>query len=397
MDKYFMMQGKRLLRFLPGALLAAFVLLGGLLIAYQSIISQNATSMEQQKVQIALVGDTDDPYLQVGLTAFSGFDSTQFTLELQQMDLETAKDKLNKGKLAAYVEVPENFMEEAMNGNILPLRFVSKTGATSLVSIFKDELTEVITDMLSASQKGVYGMEAAASDNSLSVGKRMDKMSLQYGEYVFVRDKVYALEELGIADALGLEGYMLCGMSVLFLLLCCLPFAPLLIRKDLALQQMLRAKGASAWKQTLAELGAYMLCLLAMILVVLGIATVVGKGSFPILAILPRIIPVILLAASMSYMLCCLSTDLTGGIVLQFFFVLALCFVSGCLYPVYMVPASVQQAAAYLPAGLARSLLSGCITEESAGLLPLWILGYTAVFFVVAALVNDRRIKGVAK
>lgn len=397
MDKFFWMQVKRLLRHIPGALLAAAVLLGGLLLVFQTVVDMEAKDMDKQKVPIALVGDTNDPYLQVGLTVFAGFDSTQFSLELHQMEFEEAQTKLTDGEIAAYVVIPENFMDEAMTGNILPLQFVSNNGANGLVSIFKEELTGVIARIVSASQKGVFGLDYAASSHHLPVHDPMNEMSVRYGELVLARSRVYTLEELGIADELGLEGYMLCGLSVLFLMLCCLPFAPLLIRKDQALPQMLRAKGHSPARQTLVEYGAFGLLLLGMVALLLAVAALVAGETFPFFSALLRAIPVVLMAAALSYMLCCFSTDLTSGVVLQFFVVLAICFISGCMYPVFVFPVGVQQVAAWLPAGLARSALSGCITGQSAGVAPWALLGYSGIFVAVAAFVNTRRIKGVGR
>ena len=396
MERYFWMQGKRLGKCLPGAILAALVLLGSLLAIFGIVVRQDADSAENQKFPVALVGYTDEPFLQMGLTALSAFDSSRFSLDIRQMELAQAQKALAQGDIAAYVEIPESFINEALMGNILPLKFVSTTGATGLVSIFKDEITDVISQILLSAQKGVYGMESAARDNYLPLGNKMNTMSIRYADFVFVRDKVYSLEELGIADALGLEGYLLCGLSVLFLLLCCMPFAPLLIRRDLALQQMLCAKGRRPLGQALVEFCAYFLCLLVMVLLLLVGAEMFAGDAFPFGIVFIRLIPVILMAAALSYMLCCLSTDLTGGLVLQFFTVLALCFISGCLYPVYVFPVEVQQAAAWLPAGIARSLLSGCITGQAAGWSPVWLLGYSLAFFLVGSFVNTRRIKGVA-
>lgn len=397
MDKFFLTQVKRLLRYIPGALLAAAVLLGGLLLVFQTVVDMEAKDVDKQKVPIAMVGETDDPYLQVGLTVFAGFDSTQFTLELHQMELEEAQTKLSDGEIAAYVVIPENFMDEAMTGNILPLQFSSNAGASNVVTIFKEELTGIISRIVSASQKGVFGLDYAASSHHLPVHDPMNEMSVRYGELVLARNRVYTLEELGIADELGLEGYMLCGLSVLFLMLCCLPFAPLLIRKDQALPQMLRAKGYSPVSQTLVEYGAFGLLFLAMVVFLLAVAALVAGEAFPFFSALLRAIPVVLMAAAMSYMLCSLSTDLTSGIVLQFFVVLALCFVSGCMYPVFVFPVEVQQLAAWLPAGLARTLLSGCVTGQNPGFAPWALLGYSGIFVAVAAFVNTRRIKGVGK
>ena len=391
------MQVKRLSRVLPGALLASLILLGGLLLVFRYAVEKDSTGPENQRFRVAMVGYTDDPFLQMGLSALQGFDNSRLTLDIQLMESEQAREALSSGRIAAYVEIPEGFIEEARMGNIMPLKFVSTTGAAGLTSIVKDEVTDVIAHVLHHSQKGVYGMEHVVRDEGLRLGDNMTRMALQYTEYVLDRDKLYAVEELGIADALGLEGYLLCGLSVLFLMLCCLPYGTALIRKDMALQQMLRAGGTSAFGQAVAEFCAYVLCLFTMALTLLLVAKVFAGESFPLFGVLLRAIPVVGMAAAFSYMLCSLSSGLTEGLLLLFFSSLAMCFLSGCLYPIHMFPVSVQRAASWLPAGIARSLLAGCITETGGGLQALWLLLYTGGFFAVGYAVNARRIKGVSR
>jgi ABC-type uncharacterized transport system permease subunit len=128
--------------------------------------------------------------------------------------------------------------------------------------------------------------------------------------------------------------------------------------------------------------------------VLLGAELYLGP-DFPFWRAVLSALPVTLMAAAFSYMLCNMATDLIGGILLQFFSILSVCFLSGCLYPAYFFPAAVQKVAAWLPAGLARSLLSGVITGD-AGLAPAcWLLVYTLAFVSVGGIVTHLRVKGV--
>lgn len=395
MKKYVFAQCKRMARFFPGAFLAALVLLGSLLAVFSLTVDKNASKAENQKFAVAIVGYTDDPFLQMGLSALKAFDSSRFSLDIQQMQTQQANEALARGEIAAYVEVPENFMDAAFRGEILPLKFVSTTGAAGLVSIFKDEITAVFSQILLSAQKGVFGMAEAAADNGQSVGQKMDDMSIRYATYVFSRDRLYAVTELGIADALGLEGYLLCGLAVLFLLLCCLSFAPLLIKKETALARMLSAKGISVWTQALADFIAYALALLMMTALLLAVVRVFAPIS--LFGVFFRCVPVVVMIAAMSFMLYSLTGDLIGGILLQFFTTLAMCFLSGCLYPVFIFPAQVQKIAAWLPTGLARTQLAGCITGAQPGLPVLWLLLYSTLFVLVGSTAFARRIRGEAR
>lgn len=396
MGSYFYLQLKRLLRYLPGAVCAVLVLLLALSIALSMLVRTDSAAEENQKVRIAMVGTAEDSILQMGLAALRSFDSTQFALELVELDSEEqARLQLKQGVLAAYICIPDGFMEEALNGNIQPLKFVSTTGSSGLVTVFKEEVSRVISGVLLDSQKGVYGMQKAMRDNDIgNRGEQMTYLALRYVEYVLARDRVYRVDTLGIGDALQLTEYLVCGLSVLLLHLCCLPFAPLMIRRDLSLARMLSAKGIGAAAQALCDFFVYALGILALTVLTLTAAVLIPGMEFTAedaLALLWQCLPVLLTVAAFSFMLYTLSGDLIGGVLLQFFLSAAMCFVSGCLYPVYFFPAEVQRLAEHLPAGLARSQLAGYITGESGAALPL--LGYTAVFCAVGVVARARAVR----
>lgn len=383
-----------MIRYLPGVLCVVLILLGGLLGAYSVMVQQQSRSSENQKIRVAMVGTAEDTFVQMGLAALKSFDSTQFAMELLEMEEDAAHRALQQGKIGAYIVIPENFVDEAMEGRILPLKFVSTTGAAGVVSVLKEEVTDVISVLLLESQRGVYGMQGAMKDNDLGGrGKKMDALSLNYVEYVLARDKAYSLRELGIADELGLEGYLLCGVAVLFLMLACLPFAPLMIRRDLSLSRMLAARGRGMCRQTLCDLGVYALGLMAVVFLLLGAAGgLLGDRmeQLDMTQLLIRMVPVLVMVVSYSFMLYALSSDLIGGVLLQFFATLAMCFVSGCMYPVYFFPVGVQKLAAWLPAGIARSHLAGSITGASDPQALLMLLGYSGVFCLVGVLARLR-------
>lgn len=392
MGAYFLLQCKRIARYLPGAFLAMVVLLGALLGALSLLADRAEQSQDNQKFQVALVGTAEDTFVQMGLAALKTFDPTQLSMEIVEMTEPAAREALKRGAIGAYIVIPDNFVDEAMQGRILPLKFVSTVGAANVVSVFKEEVTQVISTLLLESQRGVYGMQGAMKDHNIGGrGKQMDALAVEYVEYILARDQVYRLEELGISDAMGLDGYLLCSLCVLFLLLLCLPFAPGLVQKDLSLQRMLSARGVKAVPQVVCELGAFFAALAVMVLGVTCLAKgIFGADAFPF--DFKTLLPVLAMVAAFSFFLYSLSQDLIGGILLQFFTVVAMGFVSGCMYPVYFFPVSVQKLAAWLPTAAARSQLSQAITHEPSNALPL-LLGYTLVFGICGLIVRVRRVK----
>lgn len=389
MKQYFLLQWKRLARYLPGAFLAVVILLGGLAGVLGSLMDRQSQREENHTYQVGVVGSAEDPLLQIGIEAIRQYDSSQLAMELITMEEPQAKRALSAGRISAYVVVPEGFVEEALNGNILPLKFVSTVGATGLNTIFQQEITQAISQLLTDAQKSVYGMYAATSVEGVYQSRGMDKMAIAYTEYILMRNQVYRVETLGAGSGADLENYLLCGFLVLFLMLACLPFAPVMIRKDVSLGQMLAARGRPAFLQALCDLASYALTLMVMVLAAGLISLCIPKmEAFG--KLLLRAIPAAVLCAAISYFIYTLAADLIGGVLLQFFVSIALCFVSGCLYPVYFFPVGVQKLAAWLPTGAARDLLCG-----SGG---LWLtLGYALVFFLAGSYLSCRKLRGVGK
>lgn len=387
MKRYCLLQCKRIARYLPGALLAMLVLFGGLMAVFSATLRQDTD--KNQKFQIAMVGTADDMMLQMGLTALKTFDSTQFAMEIVEMSEADAHAALEKGSISAYVVFPEEFMDEAMSGRILPVKFVSTTGAAGVVSVFKEEVTKVISRLLLDSQRGVFGMQDAMGDLDVPYQGRLDALAITFVEYILARDHAYSLKELGISNALGLEDYLLCGLFLLFLMLACLPFAPLMIRRDMALDRMLSARGCSTLAQALCDLGVYMA----------GFLLLVAVLKIPAGFLAPRLklelipmLPVIFTVCSLSFLLYTLCADLISGVLVQFFTTLALCFVSGCMYPIFFFPLSVQKLAEWLPTGAARSQLTACLTGDAYD--RVWLLWvYGLVFSLAAVAVRLRRVK----
>lgn len=392
MGKYFWMQCKRVLRFLPLVLCVAAVLFGSLAAIYNEMIRMSEESDAKTKFKVGLVGTAGDSYLQLGLAALESFDSSRFAVEIVTMTEPEAETAMTRGDIAAYVAIPEGFMEAAFRGEFMPLKYVSTVGAVGLVTLFKDEITLVINDILTEAQKGIYGAGNALHSQGLSSGEAINELSIEYAEFVFDRAKAYSVKELGISDGLGLEGYLLSGLTVLFLMLICLPFAPMLVRRDHSLSRMLAARRRSVLGQVACEFGAYLLGLLALLVVVLVCLLAVGiEHSISGHGILYTV-PVVLMVGSLSFLLYEATSDLISGVLLQFFVTLCLCFISGCLYPNYFFPEMVQKIGAVLPAGIARTQIAGCITGEFSMGFTLALMGFAVTFFGVAMLIRMHRV-----
>lgn len=404
MGKYFLLQLKRIIRIFPLVLAVVLVLYCGLMVVFNSVMQMLSDDEEQSKFEIALVGDPGDTYLNMGVTALQSFDTSRFAIDILKMDEQEAMKALEKGDIGAYVVIPPGFIEEAIQGQISPLKYVSTLGATGIVSMFKDEITAVIADIVLACQRGMYGIEDAfeAVEYYTNWGEYINSVSLSYAEFVLIRSKTYQIDELGIIDDLGMEGYLFCGICVLFLSLAMLPFGYLYIKRDLSFEKILVSKKYGVISQVLCEFLAFftsvsLLIGLTFILLSVGLDLIKLDMSWLLgnlsMGSVLELIPVLLMISAFAYMLFILSDDLVGGILLSFFVGIGMCFISGCMYPLYFFPQSVQKLASTLPHSLAREYFSGIVTGDRPESDAYGLLMYSLSFVIISAFVRKQRLR----
>jgi ABC-2 type transport system permease protein len=298
--------------------------------------------------------------------------------------------------------IPENFVEKALYGDIMPIQFVTTTQSDNVVSLLKTEIAKMITDMVVASQQGAYGVGNALSDSQyphLADG-HMEAISIRYVDLVLRRNQPVQVEELGVAGGLTTVEYYLCSFLVLFIMLMGLPFVFLYCRKDNALCVLLRARGVGAFSQQTAEYLSHFLSLIFM-LCVLGIvgALVLFFGKIPLsLPVSGQFLVGILLVTAMlaawDMMIFEWFPNIISGLLFHFFSTVFLCYVSGCFYPLYSFPPSIQQVAKRLPVHLARELLGGSFTENFEMIPVAGVFVYFLLFFGAALVAKNRRLNG---
>ena len=247
-------------------------------------------------------------------------------------------------------------------------------------TVFKQEMTQIITDIVVSSQKGVYGMADALVDNGTEDGiyDYMTELSLEFAELIFHRDKMYSVKELGVSNGLSTPEYYVCAVSLMLLMLIGIPFAAIYIKKDYAFCRLLRSRGYSSAKQVGCEYAVHLLTMLLQVGVLLLFAGLIilrfpaVKAQFPV-DMATKLIPVVIMIAAWNVMLFELSNNIVSGLLLHFFAVISLCYISGCIYPVYAFPTKLQELVAWLPTGVARGYLATSFTYKDAG-NSLWLL-----------------------
>lgn len=394
MKIYYGLQVKRLARLLPCVVLIAVLLLAGAGTILSAFTAQDASREDNTVLRVGVAGDTDNPYFEFGMTALKTLDSSRFAVELVAMDEDAARRSLESGDISAYVVVPEGFTEAALRGEIQPIPCVVSAGTSGLVSLFKAEIADVVRDLLVESQKGVYGLSESLDEAGQPPEDHTDRLALRFVTLILRRDKLYEVTEHGGVDGLPLLPSLICGVAVVLLWLIGLPFASTLIQRDTALCRVLAAKGYTPLVQTAAEYAAYVTVLtppvyaLAALVFAVDIGMTVGEKVRLLLAAFP----LIMLTAAFLLFLFYLVRDVISGMLTAFFAVVALGYISGCLYPLYAFPVAVQTVGAWLPTGLSRRYLASLVQGEGALLLLCGVLVYALLFFAAAVAVRDRRL-----
>ena len=396
MKQYFYLQLKRLLHILPMLLIGTLitVLCVGLLLGGLKTADEN--SADKLRFQIAISGHTSGSYVQMGLAALQAFDDTRFSMDIVELPQEEAHRRLLQGELTAYVILPENFIERALYGDVDTVTFVTHAGGESIVSMFKNEVTSLITELVLHSQKGVYAIgEVAAQENVWDVrGEYMDNLAFSYIELLFARNKVCTVTQLGISTGLSLVEYYIGALCVFLLFFVGVAFITTGVCRDHSLHRLLQGKQFGPWKQILCEYAAHFGIFVGICAILSGAAQLAAPllGSDTALpgffSLFLRLVPVAALAAALNGLIFQLTGNVVSAVLWHFFLCLGQCYAAGCFYPVYALPPAMQSAAAWLPAGLAREFVSGSFLQESKTAALLGILLFTAAFWALTVLLR---------
>lgn len=405
MINYLFLQFKRVFKLFPLFLLISTIFFASLSAVYLAFINMDKDEDYSKKIKIAITGDWDDKYVNMGLAAMKSMDSSRFALELVTLDEKEAEQQLQAGKISAYAVFPKGFIENALSGKIDSIRFVTTSTATNLISMFKDEITIVITEIMTQSQSASYGAYDALVENGHKdiANKVLDNISIEYVRLILDRSNLYDVKTVDGETGIQLPQYLFCSFTVLYVCVMILPFAHLYIKKDNSLNGLLYSHGISNVKQVISEYAAFFVIIFFVFLIIMallsGTLSILDniniknfEFAIPLIQIAKYIFPVILVTSSFGFMIYELSSNMISGILTYFFAVVFLCYGSGCIYPDYMLPKTLQLLAKILPFGIARSFLTNGSIYVFGFTELLTLVLYSLLFITIAVLIRHHKI-----
>lgn len=377
--QYLKVQLKRAGKALPGICLLTFFLTVGLLVLMKAMFLLEESKSENRIVNVGIVGDIDDTYLGIGIEVIKNMDGIRNLADIQTMTEEEAKQAFASGDISAYLLVPEGFIDSVVYGENKQLTYVTNEAAQDIGGLLINELVGSISQMITMTQTSVQSMQSYMLEHDMRDGlwEATEGINIAYIEVVLNRMDMFELEELGISNSISFTGHLFTGILVLLMLLWGINSVSLLVRSENSLLKILHTRGLNSRKQVLSEVGAYLVLQCASLLCVF-ICVIIIKAAFGLsirewdvleagekLLFVVKLVPVVMLTATMQALLYELVTNVVTGVLLQFVVAVSMAYVSGCIYPLSFFPEALQVLGAYSPIGVALRYLQKNLTYRN--------------------------------
>lgn len=400
--KYFIVQLKRTLKLAVGVFPTAMLLFACLGAAAWFLLNQGPLADRQQKYQIGIVGKIDDTYLGFGVYAIQTLDVSRFMVDFIPMTEEEARQAFRTDAIAAYVRVPDDFLESIVYGrNDVPITYVASEGQDGIGGYLMDELAVVVSRLVTSAQGSIYASQDVIRDygDASILGEWTNEINLQLIEDVLGRTKLAELTELGLSKGLLIRQYYFCTVLLLFCFLFGISSASFFLKRNEDLGKWMKMRGIGPVAQVLSEYGVYLLMMMACIflpLTGLGVATksfAFLKSKTYLDEILKALLPILIMISAMHFTIYETVRNPVANLLLQFLGVIGMGYVSGYIYPASFFPEGIAFVGSVLPTGVALEGFSSAMLGERSGMA--FGLGclYVIIFMVFSILMRRRMIE----
>ena len=361
------------------------------------MVDTDQNNVSRQKIRVGIAGDTQGTHLGIGFETIAQADDISFSVDFVNMTEEEAEKALAELEISAYVLVPDNYVSSLVKGEDAVLTFVMTKSSADISAILMSEVAQVLSPLVTESESGIYAMMDYGYDNDADgMVDKIDRLNLKYITEILDRSSAFSLRTLGI-DSLSTAEYYVCGIITFFLLIFSVACCPLFADKHLPLGRLLLSKGTKTWQMILCEYISYLLVVwLSVALLSFGGGAVclqIDMGIDPewVFRLPLSLFPCILMVSSLQFALYELTSGIISGVLAQFALSAALGYISGCFYPYYMFPQSIQRIASVLPSGITFEFLRENIALRENNVLGVCLI-YTAIFLVVSVVARKKRL-----
>lgn len=394
---YFRLYLKKASKSFVAVALCVIILACVLALTAYVMVDTDQNNVSRQKIRVGIAGDTQGTHLGIGFETIAQADDISFSVDFVDMTEEEAEKALAELEISAYVLVPDNYVSSLVKGEDAVLTFVMTKSSADISAILMSEVAQVLSPLVTDSESGIYAMMDYGYDNDADgMADKINRLNLKYITEILDRSSAFKLSTLGI-DSLSTAEYYVCGIITFFLLVVSVACCPFFADKNLPMGRLLVSKGTKPWCIILCEYLSYLTVVwLSVTLLSIGggaICQLADMGIDPswVFRLPVAIFPCILMISSMQFVVYELTSGIISGVLAQFALSAALGYISGCFYPYYMFPQSIQRIASVLPSGITFEFLRENIALRENNVLGVCLI-YTAIFLVVSVLARKKRL-----
>lgn len=173
-------------------------------------------------INIGVVKEDENEYIDMLISGVNEMGILNNLINIEEMSLPEARSQILENEIAAYIIVPEGYVEEILRGEMPPLTFVcnlKKPLETSAIMIAAKSSIAI----LNTSQAGVFATIDFALENGLSAGNFYQKIiipvNLKFISILINFESFYRFINLSSTGGLDVNDFYARSLSCLFMFL----------------------------------------------------------------------------------------------------------------------------------------------------------------------------------
>lgn len=388
---------KRMVSILPGIAARAAVMV--FLLGFLAVCAVQADdSLERvHPFSIGYSISEDDSLGEFAVFYVEHMDSMSGICRFVRVTPEEGDSLLKRGRIAAYIQFPEQFVEKIIDGTNEPV-LIRMPEKTTVESALLMDVAKAGAKMLSVSQAEIYASYSLAlqSGQPELIPQMQDDINEWNIRLALNRGELFRDRVLSATGTVGVLEYGAASVLVFCLFLMGIPCCSFLIpASDTITRSLLRA-GVGKWQQVLARyLVMATVLFLFSILLLTGITVGTGSGlgldlsvDFGSMETWTGIMMVCLCVSSIQMFCCHLASKESAAIMLVFWISLLLLFLSGGFLPSVFLPEQLRTAAGYLPGVWMLKTISALFSWNSTGENHVVLMGFSLLFVCLTVAVT---------
>ncbi len=405
--RYLKVQLHRTTKVYPVVFAFTIIMAVVMMLLLNSLFIADANSYRTSKINIGLVGDTSETYMDIGFVAVQQLDSTRYYVDFIEYETETeAAADLKSGGLFGYIVIPDGFVESIVSGENKKLIYVSDNSPASFGPLLINEIVKMVSELIVEAQSGIYALWDIGEElNAENIQEISDRLNLKYIAITLERESLYTVEFIGIGEGLRLTTYYFHAFLMLLMMLWGMACVVLRVRTDMSMPRLMKFRGVGAAGQTICEYLPFFFVIYIGSLLLTVLTALFGE-RFGITAIdcpwtiagwllfLIKLVPAVAVISSLQYLLYEFCTNVISGVLVQLVSIIGLGYASGFFFPLSSYPLTIQKIAEFLPTRAAFNYTTTAFCNNDNSFSVVLCIFETVLFLLVAVVIRNARMRG---